>query len=95
LFNERHWKERFSSQAENLKYLNFVGEKFALRTHMRFNARVETMKWSEETRFWTIQVQNGATYIKRFVITGVGVLSVAAPPKFKGMQSFKGDPFHS
>jgi cation diffusion facilitator CzcD-associated flavoprotein CzcO len=95
LFNEWHWKERFSSQPENLKYLNFVAHKFDLRSHMRFNARVESMTWSQEDRRWTVQVQNGATYITRFVITGVGVLSVATPPNIEGMESFKGDSFHT
>jgi cation diffusion facilitator CzcD-associated flavoprotein CzcO len=95
LFNEWHWKERFSSQPENLRYLNFVTDKFDLRSYMRFNARVKSMEWSEEDRLWTIQAQNGATYLTRFVITGVGVLSVATPPKIEGMESFKGDSFHT
>jgi cation diffusion facilitator CzcD-associated flavoprotein CzcO len=95
LFNEWHWKERFSSQPENLKYLHFVADKFALRSYMRFNARVESMIWSQEDRLWTVQVKNGATYVTRFVITGVGVLSVATPPKIEGMESFKGDSFHT
>jgi hypothetical protein len=47
LLDEWHWKERFSSQPENLRYLNFVADKFDLRRHMRFDARVETMVWDE------------------------------------------------
>ena len=30
LLDEWHWKERFSSQPENLRYLNFVADKFDL-----------------------------------------------------------------
>ena len=40
VLDEWHWKERFSSQPENLKYLNFVADKFNLRRHMQFNQRV-------------------------------------------------------
>jgi cation diffusion facilitator CzcD-associated flavoprotein CzcO len=35
--NEWHWKERFSGQPENLRYLNHVADKFDLRKHMQFN----------------------------------------------------------
>src|SRR6188508_1717363 len=40
LLEEWHWKERFSSQPENLKYLNHVADKFDLRPYMQFNQRV-------------------------------------------------------
>ena len=30
LLNEWHWKERFSAQPENLRYLNYVADKFDL-----------------------------------------------------------------
>src|SRR5215207_11090615 len=41
LLNEWHWKERFSAQPENLRYLNYVADKFDLRKYMRFNRKVE------------------------------------------------------
>ena len=36
LLQEWDWKERFSGQPENLRYLNYVAEKFDLRRHMQF-----------------------------------------------------------
>ena len=47
LLDEWHWKERFSGQPENLRYLNFVADKFDLRQHMHFDCRVEAMRWDE------------------------------------------------
>ncbi len=41
LLDEWHWKERFSGQPENLRYLNYVADKFDLRRHMQFNCRVK------------------------------------------------------
>ena len=41
LLDEWHWKERFSGQPENLRYLNHVADKFDLRKHMQFNCRVD------------------------------------------------------
>ena len=40
LLDEWHWKERFSGQPENLRYLNHVADKFDLRKYMQFNAKV-------------------------------------------------------
>ena len=95
LLDEWHWKERFSSQPENLKYLNYVADKFGLRKLMRFNARVEAMTWHEDARHWHLALQDGKTCTARFVITGVGVLSIPTLPRIEGMDNFKGDAFHT
>tara|TARA_R110002072_G_scaffold56097_6_gene145546 strand:+ start:712 stop:2334 length:1623 start_codon:yes stop_codon:yes gene_type:complete len=95
VLEEWHWKERFSSQPENLKYLNFVADKFDLRRHMQFNARVSAMTWSESERHWSLSLQNGDQFTSRFVITGVGVLSIPTLPKIEGMDTFKGESFHT
>ena len=34
VLEEWHWKEAFSGQPENLRYLNFVADKFDLRQYM-------------------------------------------------------------
>ena len=40
LLDEWDWKENFSSQPENERYLNFVADKFELREHIQFNSTV-------------------------------------------------------
>ncbi len=95
LLDEWHWTERFSSQPENLRYLNHVADKFDLRSHMRFNARVEAMTWDEDALQWHLELQNGDKYTARFVITGIGVLSAPTPPRIKGMDDFAGPSFHT
>jgi len=95
LLDEWHWKERFSAQPENLRYLNFVAAKFDLRRHMRFNARVETMVWVERERVWELRLTDGTTYTARFVVSGIGVLSVPTLPRYPGMSDFVGDAFHT
>jgi cation diffusion facilitator CzcD-associated flavoprotein CzcO len=95
LLDEWHWKERFSSQPENLRYLNFVVDKFDLRRHMRFDARVDAMRWDEERRLWHLDLESGDTYTARFVITGIGVLSAPTMPRYEGLSSFEGDAFHT
>ena len=95
LLNEWHWKETFSKQPENLKYLNFVANKFDLRQYMRFNTYVEGMAWDEKGREWTLNLRDGGSYRARFVITGMGTLSVPTLPKIEGRDSFEGQAFHT
>jgi cation diffusion facilitator CzcD-associated flavoprotein CzcO len=109
LLNEWHWTERFSGQPENLRYLNFVADKFDLRKHMQFNTKVRAMRFDEATNMWhlTVSEAGGApggtlgdvcvdrTIVTRFVITAMGPLSAPTPPRFEGMESFGGQSFHT
>lgn len=95
VLDEWHWKELFSAQPENLRYLNFVADKFDLRQHMRFNSRVETMAWDEEQRLWQLELTNGQTWTARFVITSLGPLSMPTLPSYEGMDEFSGESFHT
>ena len=95
LLDEWHWKERFSAQPENLRYLNYVADRFDLRRHMRFNARVELMTWDEDERRWHLHLHDGDRYTARFVITSLGPLSIPTLPSYPGMDDFAGDSFHT
>jgi cation diffusion facilitator CzcD-associated flavoprotein CzcO len=95
LLDEWHWKERFSPQPENLRYLNFVADKFDLRRHMRFGCRVERMDWDEDARLWHLRLGTGEAVTARFVISCVGVLSTPTLPNYPGMDDFEGDAFHT
>jgi cation diffusion facilitator CzcD-associated flavoprotein CzcO len=95
VLDEWHWQERFSSQPENLRYLNFVADKFNLKQHMRFNARVAKMVWSEPDRCWQVSLETGETFTTKIVVTGVGVLSIPTPPNIPGRDQFKGESFHT
>jgi len=95
LLDEWHWKELFSSQPENLKYLNHVADKFDLRQHMRFNARVKQMTWDDEAHRWHVVLTDGAQYSAGFVVTSLGPLSAVTLPSYDGMDEFGGQSFHT
>ncbi|MEM1231425.1 MAG: NAD(P)/FAD-dependent oxidoreductase [Pseudomonadota bacterium] len=95
LIDEWHWKERFSPQPENLKYLNYVADKFELRRYMRFSAPVESLRWDEAGRRWHIGIRGGDTLSARFVVTCLGVLSTPYTPELPGLEQFTGQAFHS
>ena len=95
LLNEWHWKERFSGQPENLRYLNYVAEKFALRKYMQFNAKVEAAHYDESHNLWRLKIADGREVTCRFMIMALGLLSIPTLPRFEGMDSFKGRSFHT
>lgn len=95
VINEWHWKERFSSQPENLRYLNLVADKFGLRQHMRFNSRVKSMIWDESSHQWDLTLTDGTKYTTNYVITGLGILTIPSFPKLSGIDTFKGQSFHT
>jgi cation diffusion facilitator CzcD-associated flavoprotein CzcO len=95
LLNEWHWKERFSSQPENLRYLNYVVDKFDLRKYMQFSCRVEAAHFDEKQNLWRLQISDGRELTCRFLILAVGLLSIPTPPRIKGMEKFKGRSFHT
>jgi cation diffusion facilitator CzcD-associated flavoprotein CzcO len=100
LLDEWHWKERFSGQPENLRYLNHVADKFGLRKYMQFDSRVVSAHWDEDNRLWRLTVRNEKTggtreMTCRFVSMMLGLLSQPTVPRLEGMDSFKGPSFHT
>jgi len=95
LLNEWHWKERFSGQPENLRYLNYVADKFDLRKYMQFNCRVEAMRFDEQSGLWQLKTNDGRSLTCRFVVMATGLLSASTLPRLEGMESFKGRSFHT
>jgi cation diffusion facilitator CzcD-associated flavoprotein CzcO len=95
LLDEWHWKERFSGQPENLRYLNHVVDKFDLRRHMQFNARVEAAEFDEAADLWRLGLADGRKLTCRFLILGIGLLSIPTLPRVEGIERFKGRSFHT
>jgi cation diffusion facilitator CzcD-associated flavoprotein CzcO len=95
LLDEWHWKEKFSGQPENLRYLNHVADKFGLRKYMQFNCRVDAARYDEALNQWSVQVSDGRTLTCRFLILALGLLSIPTLPKLEGLGSFKGRSFHT
>ena len=95
VLDEWHWTEQFSPQPENLRYLNYVVDKFELRPHMQFGCRVKSMVFDDLTDAWTLELDDGREISTRFVATAVGVLSAPTMPRFEGMDTFEGESFHA
>jgi cation diffusion facilitator CzcD-associated flavoprotein CzcO len=95
LLQEWDWSEHFAGQPETLRYCNFVADKFDLRRDIQFRSRVAAAIYEEETRSWTITLDNGQHFRTRFLITAIGPLSTPTLPRIEGRDSFNGQSFHT
>lgn len=95
LYQKWRWSERFASQAEILKYLNFVADELNLRPDIQLNTRVTKASYNEETKKWEIETDTNEKFEAKYFISGVGCLSTANIPKFEGIDSFKGEKYHT
>ena len=95
LYNEWTWTERYASQPEILRYLNFVADKFELRENIQFKTRVSSTHFDNATNRWDVNLDDGPGVTAKYFITGVGVLSTLNIPDFKGKDSFEGQAFHT
>ncbi len=95
LLEEWNWSEHFAPQAETLRYLEHVADKFDLRRDIQFRSRVASAHWREETRSWDVALEDGSRASARFLITAVGPLSAPTMPRIEGVDSFEGQSCHT
>jgi cation diffusion facilitator CzcD-associated flavoprotein CzcO len=95
LMREWEWSERYPGQAEILRYLNFVADKFGLKKDIRFDTRVTAAHYDEQANRWRVRTGQGDTYVVKFLITAVGCLSTANVPNIPGLDDFAGDWYHT
>jgi cation diffusion facilitator CzcD-associated flavoprotein CzcO len=95
LLQEWNWSEHFAPQPETLRYLNHVADRFDLRRDIRFNSRVSSAAFDEASNRWEVTLDNGERFLARFLITAVGPLSADTLPRIPGVDSFRGQSFHT
>ena len=95
VLQEWDWTERFSPQPENLRYLEFVADKFDLRRDMRFSSRVQTAHWEDAAGVWHLKTEDGFEATATWLITAIGALSVPVLPAIDGIDEFTRPSFHT
>jgi cation diffusion facilitator CzcD-associated flavoprotein CzcO len=89
------WSERYPSQPEILRYLQFVADRFDLRSGISFDTRVVSLRWSEDTCTWTATTDLGDTVVARSLVMAIGQLSVPQLPDIEGIEAFSGEIVHT
>ncbi|MGD9805164.1 MAG: flavin-containing monooxygenase [Hyphomicrobiaceae bacterium] len=95
LLSEWEWSERYPGQAEILRYMNFVADKFDLKRDIRFNTLVVGAKYDDAANRWTVTTESGQKLTAKYLITAVGCLSSANVPNIPGLETFEGKWYHT
>ncbi|MBT3331144.1 MAG: NAD(P)/FAD-dependent oxidoreductase [Rhodospirillaceae bacterium] len=95
LEQEWEWSERYSPQPEILNYANHVADRFDLRADIQFDTSVERAIFDEGSSCWNLTTSDGETCSARYCVMATGCLSSTNLPDFEGLDSFKGDKYHT
>ena len=86
---------KFASGFEILEYCQKLAEKFDFYDHCLFHTTVEKTEWDEESGRWTVFTDRGDAMKARYVILANGILTSPKLARIDGMETFKGDAFHT
>ncbi len=89
------WSQRYPDHEEIRRYLNFVADRLDLKKDITFGTRVSACRYHADINRWEVVTESGETYLARWLITAVGCLSSTNVPDIPGLESFKGDWYHT
>jgi cyclohexanone monooxygenase len=89
------WSKTYANQPEILAYLERVADEHGLGTHLRPHTAINTARWSDARRRWTLITDDGDEHEFDAVVSAVGMLDVPHIPDIPGAQRFRGRQFHS
>lgn len=92
---EWEWTERYPSQPEILRYLQWASKRQDLRKDITFNTNVTAAYYDEARNRWDVTTDTGETVSARYFIPAVGLLSKPYVPEFPGLGTFGGQWFHT
>lgn len=95
LQQEWRWPDKYAVQADILKYLNHVADRFDLRPDIQLNTRIVAQSYDNSANLWRIKTEEGHTVSARYCVMASGNLSTPRLPDFKGLETFKGRWYHS
>ena len=86
---------KFASGFEILEYCQKMAVKFGFYDHCLFHTTVQETAWDESTGRWTVTTDRGDKMRARFVLLANGILTTPKLARIEGMQTFKGETFHT
>ena len=86
---------KFASGFEIMEYCQSMAEKFGFYEHCLFHTTVASTEWDESEKRWTVATDRGDRMRARKVILANGILTTPRLARIDGMETFKGDAFHT
>jgi cation diffusion facilitator CzcD-associated flavoprotein CzcO len=89
------WSRGFAESGEIQDYLLRCVEKHGLRKRLRLKTEIVEARFDEGAGLWTLRTGQGEEIRARAVISAVGGLVDPKLPDIKGIESFRGEIFHT
>ncbi len=94
-----NWSGYFSKRDELYQYFERCTDQFGIRDHIQLSTEVQKMHFDAGTRQWHVTVKrlNGKEEVlsANAVVSAVGQLNRPVIPSFEGLDTFRGESFHS
>ncbi|MBO0729027.1 MAG: alpha/beta hydrolase fold domain-containing protein, partial [Acidimicrobiaceae bacterium] len=85
------WSEKYATQPEILRYLQFVADRYDLRRDIQFSTRLDAARWDEAASRWRLSTSRGEELSCRYLVMATGCLSVPKHVDINGADRFQGD----
>lgn len=98
LEREWTWTEKYATQPEILRYLQFVADRFHVRRAFQFETRVVAATYDEQRQHWRIDIEcdgEREAVTATYCILATGVLSAPSDPHLSGMSTFAGSVYQT
>ena len=86
---------KFASGLEIFEYCQKMAEKFGFYERCLFHTTVEKTEWDESSKLWQVDTDRGDRMKAKYVVLANGILTTPKLAVIDGMESFKGDWFHT
>ncbi len=96
LEDEWTWSERYATQPEILRYVEYVADKHDLRRDITFETRIVDARWDDASSTWTVRTERidggePGTVTCRWYVMATGCLSAPKDPDIEGAEAFEGE----
>ena len=95
LEQEWRWSERYPTQPEILRYVEFVADKFSLRQDITLGTTVHGAHFDDDRNNWVVETSDGRSLRCTYFVMATGCLSTAKLPDLAGRDSFAGEVYHT
>lgn len=89
------WSQSHAAGPEILRYLRSVAEQFGILEHVKFDTKVESVTWDQQTEQYDLTTSDGQKHRFRYIISAVGQLNRPNVPSFEGAEKFHGEVLHT
>ncbi len=91
----RDWVRLCPMQPDILAYMHEVSAKYGIDDLITLDTSVQACEWDETAQQWTATAADGRTFSADALIVAAGQLNRPKFPAIKGLDTFKGEAFHS